>query len=561
MHSLTPLLLFHMLAAATPAAPKTDVDAVLAAEQQRIDMISRVSPSVVCMYDSVKHGGGSGVIITPDGYGLTNFHVVAGMLDTRQGFGGLGDGVLYELEVLGVDPTGDVAMFRLKGSGILPHAPLGDSDTVQLGDTVFAMGNPFVMSEDYSPTVTMGIVTGVHRYQWGVGGNLTYSDCIQTDASINPGNSGGPLFNAKGEVIGINGRISINTRGRFNVGFGYAISSNQIRRFIPALRAGLVAKHGTLPATIGPDDNGALRFEQVGVGSNLSRAAVRIGDRFVSFDSVALQGPNHFVSLLGTYPADWPVVLETERDGQTFKPIVRLAAIEPKLRDEFTVDRNVNLREATRVLDHYRRAVRARQEDRAFTSARWKVARTIGGREQQTLKFLASDATDAAIEFKRMSADGETGTTLRIDAETATRREPGLEPAPLPTNDALVHSALFVLQRKLIHPLSEDELPNLSHAGPDSPTGRDDIAAAAAGDPWEVLEWKLTGSAIAQYSFDAATGHCARIRVIDAPTGAATVVELMDHRETGGWVWPTKAIVHGPDLDYADEFSDWEPAS
>lgn len=554
------LFLTTALLAGTPETVPSAADAVELAEQQRIEMINRVSPAVVCMYDKAKHGGGSGVIITPDGYGLTNYHVVAGMLDTRTGYGGLGDGVLYELEVLGIDPTGDVAMFRLKGSGVLPHAPLGDSDAVQLGDTVFAMGNPFVMSEDYSPTVTMGIVTGVHRYQWGTGGNLTYSDCIQTDASINPGNSGGPLINMNGEVIGINGRISINTRGRFNVGFGYAISANQIRRFIPALRAGLVAKHGTLLATIEPDANNELSFAQVAVGSPLADAGVRIGDRLISFDCVALQSANHFVSILGTYPVDWPVALETERDGKTAKPIVRLTAIEPRLRQEFIVDDAVNRREAARVLEQYRRAVRGGTEEKALSPSKWKVVRTSGEGGQKVMNFAARDVGGEAIEYTRIEQGGPEGAVVRVDGTSATRREKELEPASLPVDEAIVHSALYALHRELIRPLPEEELTKISHAGADFPSGREDVEVKATTEPWEVLIWQLGESAFARYSFDPATGHCMRIRVTDKPTGATTTIELMNHREMAGWVWPSRIVVHGPSLHYAEEHSDWGPA-
>ena len=111
-----------------------------------------------------------------------------------------------------------------------------------------AMGNPFLLAEDQRPTVTLGVVSGIHRYQGGSKNLLVYGDCIQTDSSINPGNSGGPLFNLQGEVVGINGRGSFEERGRVNVGLGYAISVNQIKKFIPDLLATKVSLHGTLDA-------------------------------------------------------------------------------------------------------------------------------------------------------------------------------------------------------------------------------------------------------------------------------------------------------------------------
>ncbi len=332
-------------------------------EAQRLSVIDRVSPAVVCIFDPLQRGGGSGVIIDELGYGLTNFHVVADMLAERRGLAGLSSGYLYDLEVLGIDPGGDVAMFRLLGqhdasasagdasptardaSGSAreasaeryPFAPLGDSDATRLGDPVLAMGNPFVLAEDYTPTVTSGRVTGVHRYQYGEGNQLLYSDCIQTDAAINPGNSGGPLFNLRGEVIGINGRISINTRGRFNVGVGYAISSNQIERFIPGLRAGLLVRHGTLQATV-IDRAGAVVFDRLLEDAPAWDVGIRPGDRLLSFDGRRIESANHFASLLGTYPEGWRVKVEYERGGLRKEAETRLEPLPVKLELPFRTD-------------------------------------------------------------------------------------------------------------------------------------------------------------------------------------------------------------------------------
>ena len=112
------------------------------------------------------------------------------------------------------------------------------------------MGNPFLLATDFTPTVTFGLVSGVHRYQYPAGTLLEYTDCIQIDTSINPGNSGGPLFNMKGELIGINGRGSFDKRGRVNSGVGYAISINQIKNFLGHLQAGLDTDHATLGAAV-----------------------------------------------------------------------------------------------------------------------------------------------------------------------------------------------------------------------------------------------------------------------------------------------------------------------
>lgn len=540
---------------------KDTADPLALAEERRIEVIQRVSPSVVCVFDESKRGGGSGVIISPDGYGLTNYHVVAGMLETRRGFGGLGDGVLYEMEILGIDPTGDVAMFKLKGPGRLPFSALGDSDAVQLGDAVMAMGNPFVMSEDYSPTVTMGIVTGVHRYQWGVGGNLTYSDCIQTDASINPGNSGGPLFNMAGEVVGINGRISVNTRGRYNVGFGYAISANQVRRFLPALRAGRLARHGTLLATVEADAAGNLLFQEIGAESPLHTAGVNVGDRIVSFDGVDLHSPNHLVSVLGAYPEDWPAVLEVERGGERSTKVVRLAPVIPKLKSEYAVPEEIVKRETQRVLQQFRAEVLGKG-DGAGSARRWTVTREfLDGSENARQTYAAEHRPGEVIRYTRKYDDGRDGAIIEVRAEEAVRREAAdAEAAPLPAEMQMVQLALFALQDRFIHAETLATIP-AGLTTTDSPALRGDVAARTDTPSWEVIESSIGGHVVARYSFDPGTGRCMRFRVKDVPSGAEATIELFNHRDVGGLTWPTAMEVIARNFRYRDTLSDWGPAS
>ncbi len=531
---------------------------------KRIETVERVVPSVVCMFDVAKHGGGSGVLISPDGYGLTNYHVVAGMLGARKGWGGLGDGVLYEMEILGIDPTGDVAMIHLKGPGQLPYSNLGDSSKLKLGDTVMPMGNPFVMSENYSPTVTMGIVTGLNRYQQGVRGNLTYSDCIQTDASINPGNSGGPLFNLDGEIVGINGRISVNTRGRYNVGFGYAISSNQIRRFIPALRAGRLARHGTLLATVEEDGN-RIFFNRIATDSPLGAADVRIGDRLIAFDGIALQSANHYVSVLGAYPEDWPVPLEIERDGNRRIPIVRLAPIEPNLKSEFIADREANLRQVRRVLDAYRTALAGGNASAEPTEAKrmsWSITRehlNDGGSPPQL--FAAHQDADGRVQIVRTHDDGRTGTIFAVDQESVTQREAtDAEPGAAPLAFEMYYAALYWLHLKIPLPAENLDLSHVEVLGADSAAGREDIKTHQASEPWEVLSWPLGNHKTARFSFDQTTGRCMRARITDVPTGARMTIEFMDHQDVGGVSVPCTIEVTSSNQRFRDKLSDWKPA-
>src|SRR2546421_8087215 len=191
---------------------------------------------------------------------------------------GLPDGILYDAVLVGVDKVGDVALIKLlpkKEGQKFPIAKLGDSDKVRAGDWSMAMGNPFLLATDFTPTVTFGLVSGVHRYQYPEGkGLLEYTDCIQVDTSINPGNSGGPLFNMQGELIGINGRGSFDKRGRVNSGVGYAISINQIKNFLGHLYAGIDTDHATLGATVKTIGEGEGEAPRVQVQAGLDEADV-----------------------------------------------------------------------------------------------------------------------------------------------------------------------------------------------------------------------------------------------------------------------------------------------
>lgn len=302
------------------------------AEDARIALIERLSKAVVCIFDQRRGGGGSGVLITEDGLGLTNYHVVAGMLHTRKGLGGLADGKLYELHVLGIDITGDVAMFRLTGRDRFDFVELGNSDDVRVGDETLALGNPFILADDYTPTITRGIVSGIHRFQEGVDSSkLVYSDCIQIDTSINPGNSGGPLFDANGRLIGINGRIAVQERGRVNVGLGFAIPINQIERFMPAMAAGKLAQHGTMDATVYDAPDGRVIIDRMFEDGPAWNAGLRIGDAVISVDGEPIGSANRFLGLIGTYPAEWTLPVVYDREGQRKETSVTLAPLPVEL--------------------------------------------------------------------------------------------------------------------------------------------------------------------------------------------------------------------------------------
>jgi S1-C subfamily serine protease len=178
-----------------------ELELVKGVEQQRIAAIASVYPTVVAIYGNDRAGGGSGVLYDPAGFALTNHHVVAAA--GTEGWAGLADGKLYRWRLIGTDPGGDVAIIRLLGKDVFPTSRLANSDDIRVGDWAMAMGNPFVLADDQRPTVTLGIVSGIKRFQPGEGLNqLVYGNCIQVDSSINPGNSGGPLFDIRGRIMG-----------------------------------------------------------------------------------------------------------------------------------------------------------------------------------------------------------------------------------------------------------------------------------------------------------------------------------------------------------------------
>ena len=303
-------------------------DELRALEQRRIVAIAKAKKSAVSVFSPGGQGGGSGVVISPDGYALTNYHVVQGNGNFMKC--SMPDGVLYDSVIVGIDPTGDVALIKLLGRDDFPAADLADSDEVRVGDWCFAVGNPFLLATDFQPTVTWGLVSGTHRYQYPSGTLLEYADCIQTDAAINPGNSGGPLFDAQGRLIGINGRGSFEKRGRVNVGVGYAISINQISHFMGHLKGGRVVDHATLGATLGTSENGRVVVTNILDSCDAFHRGLRFDDQILKFAGRDIRNVNHYKNILGIYPKGWRVPVVYRREGQEFEIVVRLAGIHPE---------------------------------------------------------------------------------------------------------------------------------------------------------------------------------------------------------------------------------------
>jgi S1-C subfamily serine protease len=325
MASICLVLLGTELAIGAPQQePELDPE-VLSAQQKRVEAMRKASMATVGVFGLDSQGGGSGVCISADGYVLTNFHVSSPFGHRMRC--GMNDGKMYEAVVAGIDPTGDLAVLKMYGRDDFPTAVIGDSDRVRVGQWCFAAGNPFVLATNLQPTVTYGLISGVRRYQYPSGTILEYSDCIQTDASINPGNSGGPLFNADGELIGINGRCSFEKRGRVNVGVGYAISIKQAMNFYGNLRSGRIVDHATLGFTVASDPQGRVVVSNILESSDAYRRGLRYGDEVLRLGDRDISTSNQLKNVLGIFPDYWRVALRYRNEQGVQESAIRLQSL------------------------------------------------------------------------------------------------------------------------------------------------------------------------------------------------------------------------------------------
>jgi serine protease Do len=263
----------------------------------------------------VERGLGSGVIVSEDGYILTNNHVVDGVESVKVD---LPDNRSFTAKVIGTDPATDLAVVKIPAKG-LPTLPVGDSDAVKVGDVVLAVGNPLGVGE----TVTSGIISAKGRQTSGGEG---YEDFLQTDAAINHGNSGGALVNAGGQLIGINSQIL--TPGDGNIGLGFAIPSNMAKHVMDQLIAtGSVrrAKLGVTVQRVTPDLAASLGLSSAkgalvsGVedGSPAAKAGFKQGDVITAYNGKSVADNNQLRNAVaGTEPGT-RVSVDVLRNGRT----------------------------------------------------------------------------------------------------------------------------------------------------------------------------------------------------------------------------------------------------
>jgi serine protease Do len=269
---------------------------------------------------------GSGIIISPDGYILTANHVVSGMDEIKVAVPGDKKG--YTARVIGADPPTDVAVLKIDATG-LPAITLGDSDQLEVGDVVLAIGDPFNVGE----SVTLGIVSALGRNGRNIGlpvTGYTLQDFIQTDAAINPGNSGGALVDAEGRLVGINTMIKSSSMG--NEGIGFAVPINLARSVMERLIAGGKVTRGYLGVSLEdltpglaesfnlPDQNGALVGDVV-PGAPAQKAGIQSGDTIIEFNGKKVTDPNSLQLMVSECSPGSEAAVKVIRDGaqKTFK--------------------------------------------------------------------------------------------------------------------------------------------------------------------------------------------------------------------------------------------------
>ncbi|PNG25531.1 Do family serine endopeptidase [Methylocella silvestris] len=268
---------------------------------------------------------GSGVLVDSSGLVVTNYHVIEGMTDVKVA---LADKREFDADIVLRDQRTDLAVLRLKGGANFPVMELGDSDALEVGDFVLAIGNPFGVGQ----TVTQGIVSALARTQAGISDSGFF---IQTDAAINPGNSGGGLVDMRGRLVGINSAIFSQTGN--SVGIGFAVPSNMVRVVVAAAKSGQRVRRPWLGASLqavsreiadslGLDRPSGALVAEVTDGGPADKAGVKRGDIIAAVDGQTIDDPESFGYRLSTKALGGEASLSLMRNG---KPLNVKLALSP----------------------------------------------------------------------------------------------------------------------------------------------------------------------------------------------------------------------------------------
>ncbi len=271
--------------------------------------------------EHLQRAGGSGFIISPDGYILTNNHVIEGASKVQVHYGADAEGNgghTVDAKIIGRDPATDIALLKIDVPGTLPTVPLGDSERIRKGDWAIAIGNPF----QFENTLTVGVISAKGRSLGLSEETRSFENFIQTDAAINFGNSGGPLLNINGEVVGINTAI----RGGGAQGLGFATPINTAKLLLPELKKGKVTRGylgmGIVPVTDDvkasfnlPEARGAL-VQEVTPGKPADRAGIKPGDVVVAIDGKKINSNRDLIDYISYLPVGSRVNMTVIRDGR-----------------------------------------------------------------------------------------------------------------------------------------------------------------------------------------------------------------------------------------------------
>lgn len=332
-------------------------------------IVDKVAPSVVSIHTSksvriprglrdmfgmpgpgagreMQRGLGSGVIVSEDGFILTNRHVIDAADEISIH---LSDHREFAAKKIGADPGTDIAVLKIESKG-LPVLPFADSEKAHVGDVVLAVGNPFGLAQ----TVTMGIISGMGRGGMGI---VDYENFIQTDASINPGNSGGALVDTSSRLVGINTAIFSKTGG--NQGIGFAVPSNLAMEVLKSIRENGRVIRGYLGTVIQPvtpelaqafklkENSGAL-ISDVAPGSPADKAGLRHGDVITAINGKKVEGPRELRLKVGAMPPGTKAVLKIQRNEQEKEVNVELGELPQK---EGMISNNYDSPGAASILD------------------------------------------------------------------------------------------------------------------------------------------------------------------------------------------------------------------
>lgn len=353
---------FHLASAPAPAAANTSAPPPNPAPGiSYADVVGRVAPAVVTIHSQMRarqpqqfpfmddpffrrffgdrtqqappaptrQALGSGVIVSQDGYIVTNHHVIDGADQIKVD---LTDGRSFEAKLIGSDPPSDLAVLKIEANN-LTMLTLGDSDRTRIGDVVLAIGNPLGVGQ----TVTMGIISAKGR-QTGLS-NGSFEDFLQTDAPINQGNSGGALVSTNSELIGINSQILSPSGG--SIGLGFAIPSNMARTVMEQLINNGQVRRGQLGITVlkipseeasqlGVTQGPGVAVYRVQPGSAADRAGLKQGDVITALNGTAITEPNTFRNMIAGSGPGTEITLTVKREGREGQVRARLGEFTPQ---------------------------------------------------------------------------------------------------------------------------------------------------------------------------------------------------------------------------------------